>query len=201
MSNAVFPALTGLTFPVVKTPMWSTKTQDSVSGKETRIGFWSYPKWKYSLAYDILRSDNVNLELQTLAGFYNARNGGFDTWLFNDPDDNSVTLQGFGIGDGASTNFQLTRSLGGYVEPVLAVNATSAPAIYINGTLKIGGTDYTLNVTTGLVTFTTAPAVSATLTWTGSYYWRCKFLDDSIDLSKFMQNLWELQTLNFQSVK
>jgi uncharacterized protein (TIGR02217 family) len=200
MSNAVLPMLPGLLFPVTKSPMWSTKIQPSVSGKETRLAYWSYPRWKYSIGYDFLRSSVLG-ELQTLAGFYNARQGAYDSFLFLDPDDNAVTAQGFGFGDGATTTFQLARTYGGYVEPVLAVNVTPTPQIFINGTQKTGGTDYTLNVSTGVVTFTTAPGASVALTWTGSYYWRCRFLDDSIDLNKFMRDLWELKTLNFQSLK
>ena len=29
---------------------------------------------------------------------------------------------------------------------------------------------------TGMVTFVTAPAAAAALTWTGAFYWRCRFL-------------------------
>lgn len=196
MSNSVFPALTGLTFPVEKTPIWSTKVQTAVSGKETRLGFWTYPIWQYSINYSFLRSDNVNAELQSLVGFYNAHLGSFDSWLFNDPDDNLAVDQNFGTGDSATTLFQLARSYGGSYEPVKAVQ--SVTNVKINGATTAA---YTLDTSTGLITFTTPPIAGAVLTWSGAFYWRCRFLDDQMTVSKFMAQLWETQTLKFQSIK
>jgi uncharacterized protein (TIGR02217 family) len=195
MSNAVLPALVGLNYPVIKTPRWSTKVQTTVSGKETRLNLWSYPIWEYTLGYDVLRSDAVNLELQQLVAFYNARSGSYDDWLFNDPDDNTATNQSFGTGDGTTTAFQLQRAYGGYVEPVRGINAISS--VNVNGTTTAA---YTVSAT-GLLTFTTAPAASAALRWSGTYYWRVRFMDDHIDLNKFANQFWELKTLRFTSCK
>lgn len=196
MSNAVFPALVGLTFPVEKTPLWSTKIQPVTSGKETRIGFWSYPIWQYSIGYDILRSDAVNLELQTLVGFFNARQGSFDDWLFNDPDDNSCTASFFGTGDGTTTAFQLARTWGGVSEPVRAVNTVSQ--VTKNGTPTAA---YTLNTSTGVITFTTAPSAGQVLAWSGTFYWRCRFGEDQVTVAKFVKDFWETKTVKFQSIK
>lgn len=196
MSNAVFPVLKGLTFPAEKTPLWSTKIQQAVSGKETRIGFWSYPIWQYSISYSILRSDSVNAELQTLLGFYNARQGAFDDWLFNDPDDNTATAQTFGTGNGTQTVFQLSRTLGGIAEPVRAVNTVTS--VTANGS---AAGSYTVNYNTGVITFAVAPAAGVVLAWTGTFYWRCRFMDDQLTASKFLQNLWESRSLKFQTCK
>lgn len=193
----MFPTLKGLIFPVTKTPIWSTKIQTATSGKETRLAFWSYPIWKYSIGFDILQSNAVG-DLQTLAGFYLARQGSYDSFLFTDPDDNAVTALQFGTGNGVTTSFQLLRTLGGYAEPVQALNG--AASIFNAGALQTVTTNYTISAT-GLVTFVTAPLAGNVLTWTGSFYWRCRFLSDSIDLNKFMKDLWELQNLSFQSVK
>lgn len=198
MSTAVLPALAGLAFPVTKTPEWSTRIQAAISGKETRLGLWSYPLWHYEVAYDMLRSDNVNLELQALLNFYNARQGPNDTWLFNDPDDNTVTTMPFGTGDGVTTQFQLYRTLtaGGFPEPVSAPNVVSQ----IRKAAVVTAA-YTLNTSTGVVTFTTAPAGGAALDWTGTYYWRCRFEDDTFDTEKFANQFWQAQSLKFRSVK
>src|SRR4051812_19092026 len=106
MSNLVFPVLPGLTFPVTKTPMWKNTVQEASSGKEVRIGFWSYPRWKYSLAFEVLRDRSIGSftkgELWALVDFFNRHGGSFDDWLFDDPDDNSVTDQVFGTGDGTA---------------------------------------------------------------------------------------------------
>lgn len=198
MSNAVFPALAGLKYPVSKTPIWSSSVKTATSGQESRAGFWSFPRYKYSIGYDVLRSDTALHELQDLVGFFNQHYGAVDDWLFNDPDDNSVTAQGFGSGNGSQTAFQLVRSYGGFAEPVRSLN--SVPLIYKAGVLQTVTTHYTVSAT-GLVTFTSAPGSGQALTWTGTYYWRCRFLDDMIDLQKFMHQLWELGRLEFISVK
>ena len=198
MSNAVFPTLPGLQWGVTKTPIFSSKVHQSVSGRELRAAYYSYPLYKYSLKYELLRSDSVNAELQTLMAFFNARQGKFDSFLFTDPEANSVTAQGFGTGDGTTTAFQLAHAYGGYSEPVFDINGTAS--IYINGVLKTVTTDYTIN-STGLVTFVSAPAAAAALTWTGTFYYRCRFVDDTAEFDNFMYKLWALKRLDFQTVK
>jgi uncharacterized protein (TIGR02217 family) len=198
MSNLVLPVLPGMTFPVVKSPNWRTIVQGASSGAETRIGLWSFPLWDWTLTYDFLRNDPANAhdELYTLLGFYNQVRGSYDSWLFSDPDDSSVTTQSFGTGNGSLTQFQLARTRGGFVEPV--TNLSGAPTILVNGDVQSSG--YSVSAT-GLVTFTSPPANGAALTWTGSFYWRCRFKEDSISPSKFVSLVWELSKLEFVSVK
>lgn len=196
MSNAVLPSLPGLAWPVARRPMWSTRIQESASGKETRIGFWSYPRWEYTISFDVLRSLGAFTELQQIAGFYNARNGAYDDWLFNDLYDNTCSLQLFGTGDGVTTSFQLARTYGGYVEPVRAINTLTQ--VRINGSVTGA---YTYNVSTGVITFTTAPGAGLALDWSGTFYWRCRFLDDHIDFNMSMNGLSELKSLKFRTLK
>lgn len=197
MSNAVFPNLPGLRWGQTKTPMWSTKVQKAASGRELRAAYYSYPLWKFRLSYEVLRA-NALAELQTLVGFFNARQGSFDTFLYEDPDDKAVTGQVFGLANPSQPRYQLVRDFGGFVEPVLALKG--APAIFVGGVLKQADVDYTLS-STGLVTFLTSITGGAALTWTGGYYFRCRFLQDSAEFEQFMRQLWTAKTVEFQSVK
>ena len=70
MSN-IFPDLPGLSWNRKKTPMWSTKIQTAASGKELRASYYSYPKWQFSLSYEVLR-DTGQAEIQSLIGLFNA---------------------------------------------------------------------------------------------------------------------------------
>ena len=45
-------------------------------------------------------------------GFFNARKGSFDNFLFDDPTDDTASSQNFGTGDGVTANFQLTSTYG-----------------------------------------------------------------------------------------
>lgn len=110
MSNAVFPSLPGLKWDVQKIPQWLSKVQRSISGKEIRAAFWTNPIYTWQLSYEILRQSSTFQELQTILGFFNQRQGKFDSFLFSDPNDNNVTAHGFGVGDGVRTAFQLQRA-------------------------------------------------------------------------------------------
>lgn len=194
MGNAVLPDLIGLKWDIKMSPQFSTRIQRSVNGTELRTALMAYPLWIVSLAYEVLRDDIANNELKQLAGFFMSRLGSFDSFLYSNPDDHTVTIEQFGIGDGATVGFQLTRGYGGFAEPVMNLNG--APSIYVDGVLKTLTTHYTISAT-GYVTFVTAPASGKAMTWTGNYYWRVRFTHDSAEFSQFMKNLWELKKLEF----
>jgi uncharacterized protein (TIGR02217 family) len=206
MSTAVFPTFAGLGWDVVRTPIWDTTIQENASGKEVRIANQTYPRYLWDLTFDVLRQGVVHgvaySEMSQLLGFYNARQGQFDTFLYTDPDDNSVTGQGIGTGDGATTDFQLVRAFGGYVEPILAPNSVSA--VKLNGVTQAGGS-YTVNgwgsAKPGVVTFSSPPGSGVAITADFTFYWPCRFEGDSLPLNKFMSSLYNGKKLSFKSVK
>jgi uncharacterized protein (TIGR02217 family) len=203
MSNAVFPALAGLGWTVKRSPLWKTRVQESISGKEVRIADWSFPRWQWQLSFDFLRGDPVNAEFQALAGFFNQRLGMFDSFLYQDADDNSVAAQSLGTGDGATTSFQLVRVLGGFVEPILAPNAVPGVTVLINGVQQSSGFSVAPWGTSapGSLTFTAAPAAGAPIAASFSYFFPCRFVEDSMDLEKFMVQLWQGKKVGFVSLK
>lgn len=199
--TSTFPTLSGIRWDVKKRPRFNTIVQRTASGKEIRSALMSYPLWEFELSYDVLRGDAINLELQTLMGFFEQMLGSCTAFNYTDPTDYSVTSQAFGTGDGITTQFQLLRTLGGFIEPIQNVN--SITGIYDNGspvTQGAGAGKYTIN-STGLVTFGTAPASGHALTWTGTYYFLCRFLDDIAEFNNFMYNLWDCQKVGFISIK
>src|SRR5579862_5714186 len=128
MSSVVFPTLAGLEYPVTRTPIFRTLVQESVSGRENRAALQLYPRWKWNLSFNFLRDDSNN-EFRTLLGFYLARQGAYDSFLFDDVDDDSAVAQSLGTGNGSQTNFQLVRTLGGFTEPVLAPNVVTSVSV------------------------------------------------------------------------
>src|SRR5690242_6922087 len=125
MSNTVFPSLLGLSWNTGKHPIFKTKIQESVSGRVLRSAFQAYPLWHFVLSYEFLRGDS-NDDLKKLLAFFLVMRGSWDSFLYTDPDFNSVTDYQFGTGDGTTTQFQLTRAIsaGGnaFIEPVQNVN-------------------------------------------------------------------------------
>lgn len=191
MSNAILTNPVGLKIEVSKKPSFSTLINRAVSGMESRLGLMAYPLWEFSLAYEFLRDMAAFNELENLVGFFVQRRGSLDSFLYTDPQDSSVMDQSIGIGDGANKNFQLQRAWGGFNEPVHNVNAITN--VKVNGSAT---TAYTIN-STGLITFTTAPANTATVTWSGTYYYRCRFSADELEASQMLKDLWELKKLQF----
>ncbi len=198
MSDAIFPSMPGIKWGSTKTPIWSTKVQKTASGRELRAAYYSYPVWKFSLSYEVLRA-NALAELQTMVGFFNARQGSFDSFLYEDPEDSAVVNQGFGAVIAGQTKYQLVRAIGGNTEPITAPKGT--PAISVGGVTKTAGTDYTVNNSTGVVTFLTPITAGQQLTWTGGFYFRVRFLQDSVDFERFLHQLWSLKKIEFQTDK
>lgn len=197
MSDAIFPVLPGLSWGSSKTMLWTgTRGRKSVSGLEARASYQVYPNYRIKLQYEFLRA-GAEAELQTLVGFFNSRGGDFDSFLWTDPDDNTVTGDTFGTGDGVATTFRLGRTLGGFWEPVSAINGT--PSIYKGGVLQSSG--YTLDATAAKVTFSSAPASGVALTWSGSYYWRVRFERGDNEFRQFLEDLWEAKQVNVLTVK
>jgi uncharacterized protein (TIGR02217 family) len=202
MSTAVFPSLPGIAFPVPREAIWDTLPHEATSGKETRVAQRSAPRWRWTVLFKVLRTQPAFLEFQTLVGFFNARQGKFDSFLYTDPYDNVVTGQAIGTGDGSTKPFQLVRAFGSFVETVLAPNVVSA--VYLNGVVQSGGSYSVSNwgaAAPGVVTFTSAPGAGVAVTADFSYYWPVRFDDDVASFGNFMQNLYDLKKLSFISIK
>jgi uncharacterized protein (TIGR02217 family) len=192
VSYNVYPTLPGLTFGINRAPRWSTSVQTAITGRETRIALMQSPMYDVDLAYEFIRSSAVYPELQQLVNFFNQAQGSWDSWLFIDPDDNSVSNQAMGTGNGSTVLFPFLRSFGGFTELCWWLyNFT----VYVNGVAKVYNVDYT--VPSGYAQFVTPPAAGAVVTWTGNFYYRCRFKDDTLPFSKFMSQLWEAKKVSF----
>jgi len=201
-----FPALAGLAWSVTKTPTFQTRIQRAVSGRELRALDYPHPLWQFTLVYDFLRDDpGAGLdELRTLLGFFMLCQGAFGTFLFQDPSDYQVTGQQIGLGNASTAIFQLQRAMGtnlpggGFLEPIVAPNVASA--IYFDGITQ-DPASYSVDASSGLVTFASAPRSGLIITADFSYYFRCRFIDDKYDFENFMYRLWQLKKLTFISVR
>jgi uncharacterized protein (TIGR02217 family) len=216
VSSLLFPALAGLSgVEVTRNYVWKTAVQEAISGKMTAVPLRTYPLVRYQLVYELLRHNQTPSELLQLQGLYNALQGRGDTFLYSDPEFNTITAGNasqygfFGTGDGSTLVFQLTamfQNSGGPGAQELIQNGNpanfSTAVLYDNGT-TISAANYSIGAT-GIVTFGAghAPAAGHTLTWSGSWYYRCRFDEDEVVWQKFMTvGLWMVKKLSFTSVK
>lgn len=205
MSDLVYPVFPGFTFTATKSPTWHTRRQVAISGRDMAIPDFAMPVWEFTLTYSVLHDISFgsytapNTALRTFMDFFNQINGGYDTFLFDDETDDAVSEQEFGIGDGATLSFQLVRQLvsGGFVETLQAINTVTT--VFDNGT-PVSGSDYSVNHSTGLLTFVVAPITGHILTWTGTFYFRVRFAEDMLNFDRFMYFLWEMKTVKLRSV-
>ncbi len=217
MSNLLFPKIRGLAWSVMKTPTFSTEIQESIAGREVRIQNFQNPIWEFTLTYDYLlndpksRDENEQTPLETLVGFFLARGGQFDDFLLNESDltgrleDSVYSGQPIGTGDGVTKAFQLVRNIGGFLEAVQnPMNQTAT--VYLNGVAKLQGTDYTIS--NGVVTFTNAPTLGASITADFLMLHRVRFHTGSsrsgkegMELNNFYYNLYECREVQLVSVR
>jgi len=196
MTYPMFPNLAGMAIATRRSPVWRSSIQSTLSGKETRLAYMSYPLYNWTVDFNALRSYSGYAELAQMIGFLNTLQGMALPFLYTDAEDNAVTAQPFGTGDGTKVSFQLVRSYGGYSEPVQQPEPIGL-MVYVNG---VRNTSVSLGAN-GVVTFASAPASGAVLTWTGAFYFLCRMLQDNPEFGQEHINIWSLKSLSFQSVK
>lgn len=147
------------------------------------------PLWRFQMTYDYINGQKPTgqSQLEQLLGFFQRHRGSFESFLFEDPNDKAVVDHTFAVGTGTAKDFQLVRVLGGFAEALTNINQISN--IKVNGVLKTLTTDYTVSAR-GVASFVTAPANGATITWTGSYFYRARFDGDSMDFENVIGQIW-----------
>jgi uncharacterized protein (TIGR02217 family) len=205
MSGLLYPTLSGVTPNVVRSYVWNTGKQKALSEKQSVIAFHAYPPIHFELEYELLDDALATSDLKALVGFHNAMSGSFDSFLFTDPEFNTITpggAQTFATGNGSAGPFQLIafyQNTGGPGTAELIQNLNGTPVLYDNGT-PISAANYTISAT-GVVTFGVShfPVTGHTLSWSGSFYYRCRFDDDEIPWTKFQYKRWTAKKVAFTS--
>jgi len=142
-------------------PQYSTDVVITQSGYEQRNANWSQARAEYNVAHGV----KTQAQLDTLIAFFRARKGRADGFRFKDWTDYQITAQAIGTGNGSNKIFQLVKTYvnGGITETRTIKKPVSGTVnIYLNAVLQNSG--YTLDTTTGLLTFTTAPGNGVAVT-------------------------------------
>jgi hypothetical protein len=183
-----------------KFPNFNTVRQKGPAGVNAGIALKPYPTWDFEFSLDHITGHEHTAAsvVAQMLGTFMATAGGANLFLFTDPQDHAITGGQFGTGNGIATKFQLSRNIFGSVDVIQNLNGT--PLIYVGGTLT---TPASIS-STGVVTFTTPPAAAAVLTWSGSFYYLCRFAEDTIDSTRsFTINSgidhWMIQGVKFSS--
>lgn len=203
MSNVLFPELPGLEWDVSLTPMFNTKIMTSINGRELRASFQAAPKYEISLSYAFLRENRGRKELQQLQGFYLERRGAFDSFLYKMPEDNEFSCTF--VGDGATTSFQLYKDmytsqlpLGNTEEQIVGEidpnmwNQTPVKTMWNSNQEKLMWNTASAQVTSDGKYILSQPIEEGVeVTVKGTFYYRCRFKDDTQQYVNFMHKLWK----------
>lgn len=152
-------------------PEFQTDIKNAQNGREYRNADWAMCRHKYSYPFNNISND-AYLSIKEVFLIVMGRTHSF---LHKDWADFEAVNSGFGEGDGTTRVFQLykTSSLGGaqyrrrITKPVL-----DGLTVKINGATA---SSFSVDVLTGLVTFETAPALHAELTWSGQFDVQVRF--------------------------
>lgn len=203
MSNVLFPELPGLEWDTSLTPMFNTKIMTSINGRELRASFQATPKYEISLSYAFLRENKGRKELQQLQGFYLERRGAFDSFLYKMPEDNEFNCTF--VGDGATTAFQLYKDmytsqlpLGNTQEQIIGEvdpnmwNQTPVKTMWNSNQEKPMWNTASAQITSDGKYILSQPIEEGVeVTVMGTFYYRCRFKDDTQQYVNFMHKLWK----------
>ena len=157
-------------------------------GGEQRNSHWRECRFRGDLQY----AARTLLELQRLIAFAHARRGEAQGFRFRWLLDREAVQQFVGIGDGATSVYQLLKIYDSgdqadqYIHRIRKPVGIGYPIgsvvdtviLYQDGVPMVGG--YTVNYTTGRVTLSTPLGLGVTLTWSGLYDHAVRFASPSL---------------------
>lgn len=190
-------------------PSFRNIIQEAISGNEQRFAQWTKCRGVGDLSYGLRASDDPLGDFAAILALWRAHFGSLLPFRFRDWSDYTATDEIFGTGDGTTTTFQLSKTY----DPSLILLGTAgslfyvrditlldgAPTISIDGVEKTVTTDYTIN-SSGLVTFTSAPANTKQLTWTGQFDVPVRFDIDQLPVILNDSDLASIQSISIKEV-
>lgn len=160
-------------------PGFKTEVVETLNKRERRNRVWTDARRRYDLAM----TARTQAEAEDIHAFHSAMGGREHSFRFWDPLDYKLASQLIGTGDGATKTFQIVKT---YTEGSATHTRTiekpiaAGLKVYVNDILMTLTTDYSVNALTGIVTFVTAPASSATVKVTGEFDVPVRFVEDEL---------------------
>jgi uncharacterized protein (TIGR02217 family) len=175
-------------------PVWQTSIVPLASGSETRNARRARPLRRWSVVgVPVSRGD-----AEELIRFFNARSGAFQGFRFRDPftSQSAETITPFdqqiGTGDGVTTPFQLVLDDGASALRTITRPVTGSVRVAVDG---VESEAFTVDDTTGVVTFTVPPANGAVITAGFSFDTPVRFDQDTLEISQTSTGAFQLVRL------
>lgn len=175
-------------------PSFNTAVWEGHAGLEQRSANWGTARHLYNVGYGIRTSADMD-DVREI--FYLAR-GKFSGFRFKDWCDYKITSGNIGTGDGTTTVYDIVKkyTVGAYTYTrriLKPVNGTLL--VYVNSVLKTETTDYTVDYTTGEITFLAAPTAGHAIVVTCEFDVPVRFDVDEIAPSHAGYNAEEMSSI------
>jgi uncharacterized protein (TIGR02217 family) len=179
---------TAIAFHSTGGPERKTEIVTLGSGYEERNGVWIASRRRYDVGYGVKTLDDIH----AVIAFFEARAGRLYGFRFSDFTDCKSSApaaaitpldQPLGSGDGATTSFALKKT---YISGPTSWARSIAKPVAGSVRVAIGGVEtsaFAVDTTTGVVSFTTAPASGAVLTAGFAFDVPVRFDTDSLSVN------------------
>ncbi|MBE2276491.1 MAG: DUF2460 domain-containing protein [Rhodobacteraceae bacterium] len=150
-------------------PERRTRIVELASGDEERNASWANSRRRYDVSYGVRRAD----DLAAVVAFFEARSGRLHAFRFKDWSDYKSCLpsampaptdQIIGTGNGSTTTFALTKTYASGAQSwarAIIKPVAGTVTVSLNGVAQ--GSGWSVNTTTGIVTFVAPPATGAVI--------------------------------------
>ena len=188
-------------------PERRTQIVELASGDEERNASWANSRRRYDVAYGIRRAD----DLAAVVAFFEARNGRLHGFRYKDWADyksglpsQSITPtdQQIGTGTGSMKTFQLVKR---YISGAQSWTRTIAKPVADTVRVALGMVEqmsgWTVDATTGVLTFTTAPANGVIVRAGFEFDVPVRFDTDVLDVTLDMERLGSITSIPLLEIR
>ena len=188
-------------------PERRTQIVELASGDEERNASWANSRRRYDVAYGIRRAD----DLAAVVAFFEARNGRLHGFRYKDWADYKSTLpsqavtatdQQIGIGTGSLQTFQLSKR---YISGAQTWERTIAKPVAGTVRVALGMVEqmsgWTLDTTTGVISFTTAPAIGTIVRAGFEFDVPVRFDSDTLDVTLDFERLGSITAIPLLEIR
>ena len=188
-------------------PERRTQIVELASGDEERNASWADSRRRYDVAYGIRRAD----DLAAVVAFFEARNGRLHGFRYKDWADYKSALplqaitatdQQIGTGTGSLQTFQLAkRYTSGAQTWVRAITKPVAGTVRVALGMIEQMSGWTVDTTTGVVTFTTAPANGVIVHAGFEFDVPVRFDSDTLDVTLDFERLGSITAIPLLEIR
>lgn len=188
-------------------PERRTQIVELASGDEERNASWADSRRRYDVAYGIRKAD----DLAAVIAFFEARGGRLYGFRFKDWSDYKSALpsvaisrndQSLGTGTGAATQFQLVKRYTSGAQTwtrTITKPVAGTVLVALNGVAQPSG--WTVNTTTGIITFTVAPGLGIAVTAGFEFDVPVRFDSEAMDVTLDFERLGSITSIPLIEVR